>query len=124
MKITINIIILFLALTTFAQEKTDKLPTYFGLQVRSVFPTNFIGSKTTSMSESGFETSITQRLGFGLGGVVRANVTKLIAIETGINFTQRHFDISVAIPDSNVHAKDSMTFVEYDVPINALYTSS
>ena len=120
MKITINIIILFLALTTFAQEKTDKLPTYFGLQVRSVFPTNFIGSKTTSMNESGFETSITQRLGFGFGGVVRASVTKLIAIETGINFTQRHFDISVAIPDSNVYAKDSMTFVEYDVPINAL----
>lgn len=120
MKITIYIIILFLTLTAFSQEKTDKLPTYFGIQIRPVFPTNFIGDKTISLNADGFETSITQQLGIGFGGVVRASITKLIAFETGLNFTQRNFNLSVAIPDSNVFAKDSMTFIEYDIPINAL----
>ncbi|NQZ36941.1 MAG: hypothetical protein HRT58_14830 [Crocinitomicaceae bacterium] len=114
------IIILLFSLTSFAQEKTDKLPTYFGLQLRPIFPTQFIGNPTTSMSGDGFETSITQRLGFGFGGTVRASVTKLIAIETGINFTQRYFNLSVALADSNVYGEQSMTFIEYDIPINAL----
>ena len=120
MKIACYIIILLVSLTSLAQEKTDKLPTYFGLQVRPVFPTKFIGDKITTLSGDGFESSITQRLGFGFGGTVRASITKLIAFESGINFTQRHFDLTVALPDSNVFAEKSMTFIEYDVPINVL----
>lgn len=120
MKIGLYIIILLLSFSGFSQEKEDKLPTYFGIQLRPVFPTKFIGDPVTSVSGDGFESSISQRLGFGFGGTVRANVTKLIAIESGINFTQRYFDLSVALPDSNVYGSESMTFLEYDVPINAL----
>lgn len=120
MKIGFYIIVLFFSFASFAQEKTDKLPTYFGVQVRPIFPTKFIGDRTTSLSGEGFETTISQRLGFGFGGTVRANVTKLIAIESGINYTQRYFDLDVAIPDSNVYGSQTMTFVEYDIPLNAL----
>lgn len=121
MKIGFYIFILFFSLTSLAQEKTDKLPTYFGIQVRPIFPTKFIGDPTVTVSGNGFESSITQRLGYGFGGTIRASLTKLIAIETGINFTQRYFDISVALPDSNVYGEKSMMFVEYDIPINALF---
>lgn len=120
MKFGIYILLLLFSLTSLAQEKTDKLPTYFGLQVRPVFPTKFIGDKIVTVSGDGFESSITQKLGFGFGGTVRANVTKLIAIESGINYTQRHFDLTVAVPDSNVYGSESMTFIEYDIPVNAL----
>ena len=121
MKIGLYIIILLVSFSTFSQEKTDKLPTYFGIQVRPIFPTKFIGDPVTTVSGNGFESSISQRLGYGFGGTVRASVTKLIAIESGINFTQRYFDISVALPDSNVYGSKTMTFIEYDVPINALF---
>lgn len=121
MKYGFYILILCCALTGYAQEKTDKLPTYFGIQMRTVFPTKFIGDPTTSLSGDGFEASITQRLGFSFGGTVRANLTKLIAIETGINFTQRYFDLTMAVPDSNSYATNRMGFIEYDVPINALF---
>ncbi len=120
MKISFYIILLLLSLPTFAQEKTDKLPTYFGIQLRPIFPTQFIGDPTTSVSGDGFETSITQKLGFGFGGTVRASVTKLIAIESGINYTQRYFNLSVALSDSNIFGEKSMTFIEYDIPVNAL----
>jgi len=120
MKIGLYVCMLFLSLSSLAQEKTDKLPTYFGVQVRPIFPTNYIGERITSLSGSGFETTISQRLGYGFGGTVRANITKLIAFESGINFTQRYFDLDVAIPDSNVVGSQGMTFVEYDIPLNAL----
>lgn len=120
MKIGFYIIVLLSSLTSFGQEKTDKLPTYFGIQVRPVFPTNFIGEKAVSLSSDGFESSITQKLGISFGGTIRGNLTKLIAIESGINYTQRNFDLTVALPDSNVYGTESMTFIEYDVPINAL----
>ena len=120
MKLGWYIFMFCFALTSHAQEKFDKLPTYFGLQVRSVFPTQFIGDPTTSLSGGGFEASISQRLGFSFGGTVRASVTKLIAIETGINFTQRYFDLTAAVPDSNSYASNTMGFIEYDVPVNAL----
>ncbi|MDG1332900.1 MAG: hypothetical protein P8P74_11270 [Crocinitomicaceae bacterium] len=120
MKIGFYIIILLLSFSSLGQEKTDKLPTYFGIQVRPIFPTKFIGDPVTTVSGDGFESSISQRLGYGFGGTVRANVTKLIAIESGINFTQRYFDISASLPDSNVFGSKSMTFIEYDIPINAL----
>lgn len=120
MKIGFYILILLSTFGVSAQEKKEKLPTYFGIQVRPVFPTKFIGDKITELSGGGFESTITQRLGFGFGGTIRANITKLIAIESGINFTQRYFDLTMAVPDSNVYAENSMGFIEYDVPINVL----
>ena len=101
-------------------EKNHKFPTYFGIQVKSVLPTKFIRSQTASLSGGGFEASISQRPGFGFGAIVRTNISKLIAIESGINFTQRYFNLSVAIPDSNIYEEGAMTFIEYDIPINTL----
>lgn len=98
-----------------------KLPTHFGIQARTVLPTKFIGNPTTSIFSDDFESTISQRAGFGFGAVVRTGMTDLIALETGINFTQRHFDLNVAVPGAGVAESQSMSFVEYDVPINALF---
>jgi hypothetical protein len=120
MKVGFYILFLLISFSSLAQEREDKLPTYFGIQVRPVFPTQFLGNPVTSVDGGGFETTLTQRMGYGFGGTVRASLTKLIALETGINFTQRYFNLDVAVPDSNVFASKSMTFIEYDIPVNAL----
>lgn len=103
-----------------AQVKKEKIPSYFGFQIRPVFPTRFIGEPRVDLSKDGFETSIQQSLGYGFGATVRAGITKLIAFDTGINFTHRTFHIDMAYPDSMSYAKDTMTFIEYDIPLNAL----
>lgn len=120
MKLGLYVFLMFLPLTSLAQEKTDKLLTYFGIQARPIFPTNYIGERITTLSGNGFQTTISQRLGYSFGGTVRANITKLIAFESGINFTQRHFNLDVALPDSNVVGSKDMAFIEYDIPVNAL----
>ena len=117
-------LILLLSLSTsaaFAQTAKVKPPSYFGLQVRPVFPTNFIGTKEMSLSVNGFNTTITQKMGYSFGGTVRVGLTKLVAFETGINFTERNFDIDISVPDSNVALTDDLSFIEYDVPVNILF---
>jgi hypothetical protein len=88
--------------------------------VRPVFPTRFIGEPETILTNNEFSTTISQKMGYSFGGTVRAGLTKLIAFETGINFTQRHFDISMSVADSNVFATNELTFIEYDIPLNGL----
>lgn len=101
-------------------EKRDKYPSYFGLHVRPIFPTRFIGKQTTRLSQNGFTTSVSQSYGYSFGGIVRVGITKLIALETGINFVERNFKVEMALPDSSLSASNTMTFVSYDIPLNGL----
>lgn len=100
--------------------KKERFPSYFGFHFRPIFPTNFIGNPTLTLEKDELTTTIKQKLGYSFGATVRAGLTKLLAFESGINFTQRNFDLSMAIPDSNVYAENDLGFICYDIPINAL----
>jgi Outer membrane protein beta-barrel domain len=126
MKPLLVILLLLISVTAMSQTRRTKVPSYFGLQVRPVFPTRFIGEPTVDMmsddSDSIFATStLSQKVGYSFGATVRAGLTKLIALETGINFTQRNFNIDMAVPDSNVYANNDISFISYDIPINVLF---
>jgi hypothetical protein len=105
---------------SFGQGNKNKIPSYFGVQVKPILPTNFIGDKILDLNSNGFQSTTTQRIGYSFGGVVRAGITKLIAFETGINFNQRYFDIAMSVPDSGLYMSSRLGFIEYDIPINAL----
>lgn len=114
---------LLISVSAFTQtkpRKKERFPSYFGLQVRQVFPTRFIGEPVTSLSKDEYATSISQKIGYSFGGTVRAGLTKLLALETGINFTQRNFDVTMSVADSGVYAKNDLSFICYDIPINGL----
>jgi len=98
----------------------SKFPNYFGFQVKTIFPTQFIGEKALTISNQGFSTTITQKMGYSFGATVRAGITDLIAFETGINLTQRYFSLEMVHIDSAVTASNSFGFIQYDIPINAL----
>ena len=120
MKALLIIFCVLLSSSGMGQTGKKKVPSYFGLQVKPVFPTNFIGSPTLELSNDGFESTTKQKIGYSFGGVVRAGLTKLIALETGINFTQRNFNIDMAVPDSGIYITQQLGFIEYDIPLNAL----
>lgn len=127
MKLLFIFIFELLSLNAFSQIKhKTKIPSYFGIRLSPVFPTQFIGEKITDLKLEGTDSynissTITQKTGFSFGGTVRAGLTKLLALETGLNFTQRNFDLDMALPDSSLTASNSLKFVQYDLPINALF---
>ncbi len=102
------------------ERKKEKFPSYFGVQIRPIFPVKFIGDPHLTMTQNEFTSTFQQKMGFSAGGVVRAGISKLFAIETGLNFTQRNFDLTMDVPDSNIHATNTLRFIEYDIPINGL----
>ncbi|MDX2361532.1 MAG: outer membrane beta-barrel protein [Crocinitomicaceae bacterium] len=108
------------------RRKKDRVPSYFGLQIRPVFPTRFIGESEITLEETDedkiyFTSTMSQRVGYSFGATVRAGLGEFISLETGINFTQRNFDITYAIPDSNIVGSNDLSFISYDIPINALF---
>ncbi len=121
MKLQITLLFVLFSFLGISQEKKERIPSAFGFQVKPIFPGLFIGQTTKKIVVNGFETTIKQAVGYSFGGVVRANITKLIAIETGINMTERKFIIDSAYPDSNVFASAPLRYVTYDIPVSALF---
>jgi hypothetical protein len=115
---------LFLSLSILVNAqfgKESKVPYYFGFQLKPLLPTKFIGEASSSFSNAGFNVQISQKVGYSFGGVVRIALTDLIGIETGLNFFQRYYNLDMSIPDSNVYASNDFGFIQYDLPINALF---
>ena len=106
---------------SYAQLGDNRFPSYFGLQVRGVFPSDFVSSPSLTLSKEGMKSTISQTPGYSFGGVVRVGLTELISLETGINFTQRNFGIQGSVADSGVFVTNTLGFIQYDVPINGLF---
>lgn len=122
----LSLLVCLVSLHAFSQQtkkKKDRFPSYFGLTAAPIFGSNFIGSKSTSFQDTALlsTTSFTQKTGFTFGASVRIGVTKLISIETGLYQVRRNFDVDMAYPDSSVFGTKRLSFVNYDIPINALF---
>ena len=121
--ITLSLLLLASFMGWSQREKTDKFPSYFGIFVSPVIPNNFIGEVETKMqdsAESMFAT-YTQKTGINFGAIVRIGLTKSISLETGISQVRRNFYTTASIPDSNFFADQKLSFVNYDIPLNALF---
>lgn len=121
----IMMLVVFLPLHSHAQEtkrKKDRFPSYFGLTVAPIFPSDFIGQKETVFLDSTqrMESAFKQTTGYTFGASVRIGVTKLISIETGLFQVRRNFDVRCDFPDSNITSTSTLGFVNYDIPLNAL----
>ena len=99
----------------------SKFPSYFGFQLKPLFPTKFIGQSSLSLSNQGYDVTISQKVGYSFGGVVRVALSDIIGIETGINFNQRYYHLEMSVPDSNVSTSNDLGFIQYDIPVNALF---
>lgn len=107
-------------ISRFALSQDERVASYLGIQVRPVIPTDVVGEKQTKVTGTNFTSTITQTLGYSFGATVRAGLTPLIAFETGISFTQRNFNLSMSLIDTNVSATDNFSLISYDIPINLL----
>jgi hypothetical protein len=109
-------------LVSFASmAQPERVPSYFGVQFRPIFPAKVVGSKQTTMTGNGYAVNVTQKIGYSFGGTVRAGITKLIAFETGISFVQQNFDLTMSVPEFSISTQDDISFICYETPLNALF---
>lgn len=119
-----TLLVLFsaLVLRVSAQEDRDKFPSYFGLIVAPVIPSNFLGNKTTSFRDTAQQmtTTFDQRTGLMFGASVRLGLARRFSIETGITQIRRNFNVKHSLPSEGLEAEKNFSFVSYDIPINGL----
>jgi hypothetical protein len=103
-------------------DKRDKFPIHFGLQSRLVIPSNFLGAVETDLSDQQFSSNLVQKLGFSYGALIRADYTKNISLEGGINFIQRQFNATMSYSDSIEFVQDTnrLTFISYELPLTGV----
>lgn len=121
MKFRLTVLFFLFIQVSFSQTVKEKIPTYFGFQIKPIFPGVFIGTTSFDSNVDGFNTTLKQATGYSFGGVVRVGLTKLIALETGINMTQRNYFLDYSIPDSNLYLNSRIRYLTYDIPVSALF---
>ncbi len=122
-KYYISLFIIFLSLSSYGQNtrlKKEKFPTYFGFQIRPIFGSSLVGQNKVNYTNGNFESLLMLKNGVSYGANVRAGFTKLLALETGINYTKRNFQVNYQYPDSNINETVNFSFVNFDIPLNLL----
>ncbi len=103
-------------------EKKEKFPILFGLQARILQPSEFLGPSTSTLLDGGFSSSLNQKTGFSYGALIRADYTKSISLEVGLNYIQRQFNAQMNYTDSVTSISDSnkLTFINYEIPLTGI----
>ncbi|MEY3084164.1 MAG: hypothetical protein RL037_344 [Bacteroidota bacterium] len=72
------------------------------------------------LSDSMYSSSTNFLPGYSFGGMIRRDFERGFSIEGGINYTQRHLKVSMAVADSGISLQNNITFVNYEFPIQGL----
>jgi hypothetical protein len=93
---------------------SQKGMTLAGIQLKPIFPLNFVGTGKITNYEDGVSFETLLKSGFNAGVVIRYNFTDLLAIETGINYVKRTY--SLTIRENDFEGKSSFRIVSYEIP--------
>lgn len=120
---------ILIAFPCWAQD--DKAPQTItaGFEFRPIFPASFLKTGDQSVSNGDFDVLISPKFGFSAGMTIRYGFHKRLALETGINFVQRNYNLTIhrdsAIIDPinstpTYDSKSDFTIIGYEHPIKLL----
>jgi hypothetical protein len=119
-KIILPLLTLLMSTITIAQEGEN----IFGFQFKPIVSNKFIGEYERNFdSLPAFHSQSKQKLGYSFGMVMRHYFTDKIALETGINFTKRRFNLHYEANEGGiVETQDlSVGYINYQIPVSALF---
>ena len=106
-------ILLFISVQIFAQKKANTV----GIQIKPFFPSSFFTpSKTVLQEQTTFDLSLSS--GFCAGMIVRHGFSDLLAMETGINYVKRKYELSIT--EVNFRDYSQFRIVGYEIPLSLL----
>lgn len=115
-RIVVLLLIFQLSITAFAQD-ASKNKFDFALAFKPIFASEFFGTGPLERTIEESNLIQNQKYGYSLGGVIRRNLKKNLAFESGISFTQRNFILDI---DNPLPVSDTFRIVGYEIPLNLL----
>lgn len=110
----IALVFVILCFPAFSQENVFTA----GFQYKPIFPNSFFSKDTWSVTQNSIDFTITQKMGYSAGMVLRRGFTKQLSLETGINYTKRNFNLLIS--DTSFTGKSDFTIVGYEIPLQGL----
>lgn len=119
-KIVYLFFLIVLSGNAFGQKKNAN-EFLFGFQLRPIVPNAYLNTDIEMASLPNFTYSAKSNVGISFGSIIRKPIGKFWNIETGLNFVKRSYLLSFELNDSvQVSSKQNMTFIAYEIPIQAL----
>lgn len=93
----------------------------FGFQLRPIVPNAYLNTDIETANLPNFTYSAKSNVGFSFGSIIRKPLGKFWNLETGLNYVKRSYSLNFDLNDSlQVSSKHNMTFIAYEIPIQAL----
>ena len=113
-QVVVVICIVFLGLSVSAQsdkKKKGAADVKFGVQFKPVIPINYFGAGPQTVSDSIADVTVSSKLGYNIGMVVRTDFSDLLSFETGINYIRRNFNLDAY--EAKRDTSDLLTLVSF-----------
>ncbi|MBK9413730.1 MAG: hypothetical protein IPN61_10020 [Bacteroidetes bacterium] len=101
--------------TLFAQKSL----TTVGIQYKPIFPIDFLGTGPLTNDFSGVQFKNQLTSGFSFGLIIRHQFTNVIAVEGGINYVKRKFDLGFT--DGDFQGNSEFRIIGYEIPLTAMF---
>ena len=94
--------------------------TTFGLQYKPIIPAAYFNAANLSKSSAFYIFNLEPKYSNSFGMVIRNQINKTFSVETGLNYTQRNFKLSII--NSNINLADVTAFGmrSYELPLQLL----
>ena len=113
--------IIFILFFYFAfNAKSQDSKTTFGIQYKPIIPAEYFNAADLSKSSASYNFSLNPKYSNSFGMVIRRQINKTFSVESGLNYTQRNFKLSIT--NSAINLSDFTTFGmrSYELPLQFL----
>lgn len=114
-KVSVFLVLFFLK--SFPVAAQGKLNTV-GIQIKPVLPFQFLNTGIKTVYQNQVAYGITLHSGYSAGMVIRHGFSDLLALETGINYVKRSYELQII--DGVFNGISKFRIIGYEIPVNLL----
>jgi len=112
------IFILFFCFTFNVKSQNSK--TTFGLQYKPIIPATYFNAADLSKSSASYNFNLSPKYSNSFGMAIRHQINKTFSVESGLNYTQRNFKLSITNSTINLADFTAFGMRSYEFPIQLL----
>ena len=100
--------------------KSQNKTTTFGLQYKPIIPASYFNSADIGFNSGPYNITLTPKYSNSFGMVIRHKINSTFSIESGLNYTQRNFNLTLKNTIININDFTSFGIRSYELPIQLL----
>ena len=114
-----NLLILIVIIGGF-DLKGQNTRTTFGLQYKPIIPAEYFNSSHINENSGDYTFNLSPKYSNSFGMILRHKINKTFSIESGLNYTQRNYKLTINNNSQNINDFTSFGMRSYELPIQFL----